>query len=116
MKLVIAALLVFSTHAFAAAPMSASAPTAIQAIQVTVDERGYTPAEIKVPVGSSIELEITRTTDDTCAKEIEIPALKISQKLPLNQTVSVRLNHLKAGQVKFGCHMNMMLGGVILVQ
>ena len=95
----------FSVHAFAAK----------QAIDVTVDEAGYTPAEIKVPAGSTVELRLVRTTDDTCAKEIVIPSLKINKPLPLNKRVVVVLPNLKSGQVKFGCHMDQMLGGAILV-
>ena len=87
-----------------------------QTINVTVDENGYTPAEIKVAPGSTVILNLTRTTADTCATEIVVPSMKINTKLPLNKPVQVTLKDLKKGEIKFGCHMDLMLSGVIRVQ
>ena len=95
---------------------SAYSASSAQVVDVKVDESGYTPSEIKVNAGSTVELRLTRTTDETCATEIVVPSLKINKKLPLNQPVSVTLKDLKAGEIKFGCHMDLMLGGVIKVQ
>jgi plastocyanin domain-containing protein len=108
MKFLIALVLTFVSTAYAA--------TAPQVFDVKVDEAGYTPSEIKVAPGSTVELRLTRTTDDTCATEIVIPSMKIEKKLPLNKPVSVTLKNLKKGEIKFGCHMDLMLSGVIQVQ
>ncbi len=96
--------------------VTAPAAPAPQIVKVTVDENGYTPSEIKVAPGSSVELQLTRTTEDTCATEIVVPSMKINKMLPLNKTVSIVLKDLKRGEIKFGCHMDLMLAGVIKVQ
>lgn len=107
MKFLIALVLSVSTYAYAAAP---------QVVNVKVDESGFTPAEIKAPAGSTVELHLTRTTKDTCATSIVVPSMKIDQKLPLNKMVVVTLKDLKKGTIKFGCQMNMMLGGAVVVE
>ena len=99
-------LMMLVLSAFAAAP---------QVVNVQVDEAGFTPAEIKAVAGSTVELRLTRTTDDTCATSIVVPSEKISKVLPLNKTVSVVLKNLKPGSIKFGCQMDMMLAGAIVV-
>jgi plastocyanin domain-containing protein len=108
MKFVIAfALSVFALSSFAAAP---------QVVDVKVDESGFTPAEIKAPAGSTVALRLTRTSPDTCATAIVIPSMKINEKLPLNKTVTVVLKDLKKGTIHFGCPMNQMLSGNVVVE
>jgi plastocyanin domain-containing protein len=59
---------------------------------------------------------VTRTTDSTCAREIQIPSKKVQKDLPLNQVVTIELGKLKKGDVPFGCAMNMMESGKLLVK
>jgi plastocyanin domain-containing protein len=61
-------------------------------------------------------LSITRKTDTTCAKQIQVPTKKVNVDLPLNKTVTIALGKLEKGEIRFGCGMNMMESGKILVK
>lgn len=71
---------------------------------------------MEVELDKAVNLKVTRKTDSTCATAIQIPEKKIKEGLPLNTTVVLELGHLKKGDLKFGCGMNMMDGGKITVQ
>ena len=66
--------------------------------------------------GKSTILKITRKTDSTCAKQIQIPSQNIKMDLPLNQVVSINVGKLEKGEIRFGCGMNMMDAGIIHVR
>jgi plastocyanin domain-containing protein len=85
-------------------------------IDVKVDETGFVPSSIHVKPGDSVELHLTRTTKDTCATAIQIPSLKMKRELPLGKMVSIRLEHLAKGDIRFGCTDHMMFTGVIVVE
>ncbi len=55
-------------------------------------------------------------TNATCAREITIPSQKLKVELPLNQEVAVKVASLAKGEIKFGCAMDMMVGGVIFAE
>lgn len=94
------------------------APTQAQSgtIQMTVTEAGYQPDRIKVKKGEPVKLVITRKTDVTCAKEIVIDEQKIHVKLPLDKPVTVTFTPSKSGELKYGCAMDKMIFGVIVVE
>ncbi|MEZ4871969.1 MAG: cupredoxin domain-containing protein [Bdellovibrionales bacterium] len=77
--------------------------------------KGFEPSRIEVEANEKVTLNITRKTKVTCATEITIPSEKIEKELPLNKTVSVQLTPSKKGEIAFGCAMDQMLGGVIVV-
>lgn len=83
-------------------------------ISVEVTEKGFVPREINVNPGTEVTLEVTRKTDATCSKEIQVPSKKIRLELPLNEKVTVALGKLDKGEIRFGCGMNMMEGGKII--
>jgi len=123
-SLVVAAVL--STSAYAAnaaappppskpAPAPATAPAG-KTIEMSVTDKGFEPAVVKVKKGEPVTLVITRKTDKTCATEIVIDEEKISTKLPLNKAVTVSFTPKKAGDMKYGCAMGKMIGGVLKVQ
>jgi plastocyanin domain-containing protein len=85
-------------------------------IQMKVTEAGYEPDRIKVKQGSPVKLVITRTTDATCAKEIVIDEHKIHTKLPLNTPVTVSFTPTKSGELKYGCAMDKMIFGVLVIE
>ena len=77
-------------------------------INVSVTEKGFEPKSIDVKAGSHVVLNVTRKTDSTCAKEIQIPSKKIAKtELPLNKMVSLDLGEVKKGEIRFGCGMMM---------
>lgn len=88
----------------------------IKKIPVEVTTEGFVPNTIEVKPGTNVTLQITRKTDSTCANEVQVPSKNIKKTpLPLNKTVEIALGELKAGEVKFGCGMDMMDSAKILV-
>jgi plastocyanin domain-containing protein len=83
-------------------------------IAVTVDGQGYRPASVKAPAGQPVQLEFTRTTDQTCGKEVVFPSLNIRRDLPLNQPVAVALTMPASGSLAFTCGMDMFRGSVVV--
>lgn len=109
----------FSTGAFFAfftsiAPIFGSS---VQVIKVEVTKDGFIPNSIAVKPGTEVVLEVTRKTDETCAKDIQVPAKGIKKtSLPLGKPVSITLGLLEAGEIKFGCSMGMMESGHIIIR
>src|SRR6266581_7214991 len=60
-----------------------------QVVQLTVTDAGFEPARAEVPRGQAFTLVVTRKTDQTCAKEIIIPALNERRALPLSEAVRI---------------------------
>jgi plastocyanin domain-containing protein len=86
---------------------------------VTAGEHGFSPASVKLPgggPGSHMGVTFVRTTDRTCATEVVFPDLKIEQKLPLNQVVSVDLPTDSAKTLTFQCGMGMYKGAIVVSQ
>ncbi|MGV3619948.1 MAG: cupredoxin domain-containing protein [Archangium sp.] len=83
-------------------------------MEVTAD--GFVPDNVKLKANEPVTLSITRKTDETCATEILIDGTDINVPLPLFKTVTVAWTPPKAGSVKFGCAMDKMIGGVLLVE
>jgi plastocyanin domain-containing protein len=82
---------------------------------MAVTDRGFEPQNLRVKKGEPVTLIITRKTEATCATEIVIDEHKINAKLPLNQPVTVTFTPTKSGELKYGCAMKKMIGGVIKV-
>jgi plastocyanin domain-containing protein len=85
-------------------------------IEMSVTDKGFEPAAVKVTKGEPVTLVITRKTDATCAKEIVIDEHKINTPLPLNKPVKVTFTPKKSGELKYGCAMGKMIGGVLTVE
>ena len=101
------------------APAPPAAPTAAAptgTIELTVTDKGFEPAHVAVKKGEPVHLVITRKTDATCAKDIVVPEQGIKQALPLGQRVEVTFTPAKTGELRYGCAMDQMVGGVILVE
>lgn len=98
-----------------ASPPGASppaSPSSAHRIAVQVDERGYRPDSVTVPVGQPVTLVFTRTSDEGCGQQVVFPSLNLRRDLPLNQPVEVTLTPT-AGAIAFTCGMNMMRGSVV---
>ena len=85
------------------------------AVQMTLTESGFEPQDIKAKQGVKLTLVITRKTDQTCAKEIVIDEYGIKTKLPLDTPVTVSFTPTKSGQLRYGCAMDKMVGGVLTI-
>ncbi len=105
---------------FTASPALAKGETAkaaqAQEVKMAVTDEGFEPANVKVKKGQPVTLAITRKTDATCATEIVIDEHDVNTKLPLNKEVKVTFTPNKSGQLKYGCAMGKMIGGVITVE
>lgn len=84
---------------------------------VTASEHGFTPPVLEVPTGgpgSHRSITFLRTTDKTCATEVVFPDLKIDQKLPLNQVVTLYVPTDSPKTLTFQCGMGMYKGSVVV--
>ncbi|MGE5179545.1 MAG: cupredoxin domain-containing protein [Bacteroidota bacterium] len=81
-----------------------------QTVKVAVTDAGFVPAEVKVHSGAPVVLLVTRTTDQTCAKEIVIPDQHIRKALPLNQQVEITFTPERKGDLRYVCGMDMVSG------
>lgn len=102
----------------AAATVAEAPPNASNArtVAMTVTDNGFEPSEVKVKKGEPVRLVITRKTDATCATSITVDGTDIRRDLPLNEPVEVTFTPAKAGDLRYGCGMNKMVGGVLKVQ
>lgn len=84
--------------------------------KMVITEKGYEPNILKVQAGQPVIIKITRKTNATCAREITVPSQKLKVDLPLDKEVTVKVASLEKGEVKFGCAMDMMIGGVMIAE
>jgi plastocyanin domain-containing protein len=92
----------------------ATAPAQGGSVAVTADEKGFTPSEVHATKGVPLSLVFTRTSDNTCAKDVVFPELKITRPLPLNEAVTVVVPSDTAHAYKFQCGMAMYMGSVVV--
>jgi plastocyanin domain-containing protein len=85
-------------------------------VKLSLTDKGFEPSSVKVKKDEPLKLIVTRKTDNTCAKEIVVKEYDIQKELPLNKPVEVEFTPTKAGKLRYGCSMGMMIGGVLLVE
>jgi plastocyanin domain-containing protein len=90
------------------------APPGVQQTQIKVDDKGFTPNEVKVEKGKPASLVFVRTTDSTCAKEVVFPDLKLEKDLPLNTPVRIDIPTTEARTLRFQCGMAMFKSAVLV--
>ena len=90
--------------------------TDTKTVEIKVTSKGFEPNAIDISPKLPVVLKVTRTTDDTCSQQIQIPSKNIKVDLPLNKTVKIELGKLEKGEIRFGCGMNMMDAGMIYVK
>lgn len=93
--------------------VAASLQEGAQNAAVTITDKGFEPASLKLKAGVTAKVAFTRKSDETCAKEVVLKDYGINQKLPLNETVTVEFTPRK-GEFVFGCGMNMLKGKLIV--
>jgi plastocyanin domain-containing protein len=79
-------------------------------VEVRVDQAGFHPDRIQLPVNTESILRFTRTAEKTCNDGVLIPDLGIDQKFPLNQPVDVTITPNTPGEIVFSCPMKMSTG------
>lgn len=73
-----------------------------------------TPIDAIPDLSAPARVAFLRKTDNTCAKEVLFPSLKIKRALPLDETVVVEFTPSKTGTIAFACGMNMLRGTVVV--
>jgi hypothetical protein len=87
----------------------------VQVVDINVGPGGYEPQEIRLRTGVPARLVFTRTTDQTCATQIKVPAFDIGPvDLPLGEPVAVELTPDEAGDFTFTCGMDMVSGSLMV--
>jgi plastocyanin domain-containing protein len=75
--------------------------------KVMVDEKGFHPSSLELKKGGSGRVVFTRTSDDTCAKEVVFKELGIKKDLPLGTPVAIDIPTDKERTLTFTCGMGM---------
>lgn len=85
------------------------------AVAVTADDHGFTPSSVTFKKGAPASLVFTRTTDDTCAKEVVFPELNnLKKDLPKNQAVTIDIPTDKEQKLTFQCGMGMYKSSIVV--
>jgi thiol-disulfide isomerase/thioredoxin len=87
-------------------------------IEIAVTAKGFVPGDVKVPRKRPVVLRFRRSFAKTCATEVVLDheGKRIIKDLPLDKTIDLALTFTRPGTVKYGCAMDMMIGGTITVQ
>lgn len=103
------------------APKAAAAPAAATAaalpersIDVTANEKGFTPSRIEAKPREPLVLRFTRTVEDTCADQVLFKGDPVKHLLPVGKTIEVRVTAPESGTLAFACGMNMYRGSVVV--
>jgi len=84
-----------------------------QDVSVTITPKGFEPDSLALRAGIPARVTFTRTTDETCAKEIVFPDYGIRRALPLNTPVVVEFVPA-AKNAGFQCGMGMLAGKLVV--
>ena len=90
------------------------APPGVQQTKIIVDDKGFTPSRVELQKGKPAQLVFVRTTDDTCAKEVVFPEIKLEKELPLRTAVNVDIPTTDARTLTFQCGMAMYKSAVVI--
>jgi plastocyanin domain-containing protein len=84
---------------------------------VVADQHGFTPSSLAIAKGapgSKATVTFTRTSDDTCARDVVFPELSIKKPLPLNVPVTVDVPSDEAKTLTFQCGMAMYKSSLVV--
>ena len=88
----------------------------VQVVRIAVDASGFEPQKLELKAGVPARLLFTRTTDGTCANQVQITEFGIEKTdLPLNETVAIELTPERTGSFTFVCGMDMLKGTLIVI-
>src|SRR5687767_9761529 len=93
---------------------AASGPAGPGVVNVTADDKGFTPSSVTFKKGEKASLVFTRTSDDTCATEVVFPDLNIKKDLPKGKPVTIDVPTDKEQKLTFQCGMGMYKSAVVV--
>lgn len=103
-----------STEALTQKKSGAKQNNRIQSVTVTLTDKGYHPASLKLRRGVPARVTFIRQVEITCATEVVLPDYGIKRELPLGKPVVVEFTPDKKGEFSFACGMNMVSGKLIV--
>jgi plastocyanin domain-containing protein len=84
-------------------------------VAITADDEGFKPSSVTLPQGpSGARLVFTRTSDDTCATDVEFPELGVKKDLPKNTPVTIEIPTDQERKLTFQCGMGMYKSSVVV--
>ena len=95
-------------------PETPSAPGNV--VELSVTSKGFEPDRVRVKGGETVKLVVTRKTEETCATEIVLKDYGVHEKLPLGTPVTISFVPKKTGELVYGCAMDQMVKGALLVE
>ena len=102
-------------HEGEGAPAASEMQSGVQVVRITVGASGFEPQKLELKAGVPARLLFTRTTDGTCAKQVQIPEFGIGKTdLPLGEPVAIEFTPEKTGPFTFACGMDMLKGSLIV--
>ena len=101
-------------RASSAAALASATAAGVRAVPIAVDEKGFTPSSVDVKRSEKVQLVFTRTSDETCAKEVVFPDIGLKKDLPLNKAVAVDVPTDSARTLTFQCGMAMYKSKVVI--
>jgi plastocyanin domain-containing protein len=105
---------VSSVSSVSLGPQAAVVVDGKQRIAIRADDKGFTPSAVALKKGTPATLTFTRTSDDTCAKEVVFPEINLKKSLPLNAPVDVDVPTDGARTLAFTCGMGMFKSSVLI--
>jgi len=81
---------------------------------VSITENGFEPSTLTVPSSGPRSVTFIRKTDNTCAKEVVFPSLRITRDLPLGKPVTIEIPPGASGALSYACGMDMLKGRVVI--
>lgn len=101
-----------TTTAVETATNEVATDASAQKMTVVVDERGYTPATVKVKAGQPVELTFD-SQGESCGNTVVIPALDKTVKLKVGEKQTINFTPQAGQTLAFACSMKMFKGEVV---
>jgi plastocyanin domain-containing protein len=107
-----------ATNPTATTPAPApAAPAAPKEFAVKVSGAEYVPASLTIPKGEPVRITFTRDEQPTCGDEVVFTSLNIRRKIAVNEPAVIDIPAQgSAGELPFGCGMDQMMKGKVVVQ
>lgn len=102
-------------HTAAGDAVHAEMHDGVQMVEMEARTSGYRPKQIQLEAGVPARLVITRTTQSSCLKQINIPQYGIEGRdLPMNEPVTIEFTPDETGTFTFVCGMDMQRGTMMV--
>lgn len=96
-------LVAVATASLAGASLWAQGGARDGVVSIEVNDRGFSPSSVDIAPGEPVELEFTRTTEETCASSVVFPELGVTRELALNQPVRIAVPAEQPRTLAFQC-------------